>query len=761
MKKGFRAALLAAATLGIGAIAIAGVAVSRRSPMSVSASGDSQYSATSLPTKTIDLNPVTEVDVRSYYSSLAGHNYQGEDLLKALKPILKNGQKYHNYDSGNAIWQMYEITDRDWTLSPAEEITNGTYNSETKIITNYSYGESSSKKDNPYLHLLYRNHSEPASRIRAWDHHGDNNGIDREHVWPKSRGFGKKDGEEQAGPGARGDIHHLLPGDSYVNSETHSNNSYGFVNMDTVTNNAGEKYKIDGKTVVAGNYRGTSLTFGKTLGNQEVFEPQDCDKGDIARACFYMVARYNNLAGGDTIDVGNPNLFLEDTVDTTTIFSTAESPVSLGILRDLLAWHKLDPVDEYEIHRNDIIYRNYAKNRNPFIDFPEWVDYIWGTVEYANDNRTITARHETPTGTADPETDVFHGYHSEGITSITATVSKSFLVGSIITKTDITLRDNFENEITDYDFPDYQFTYEDASSGGEASNKEFTIEYQGLSTTLSIPLARTPYIEPDDNVESLTSDGDFSGVQGTGNSSAQDNSIEKDGVTYSATSSYLFNNAYLSVKTNYYETIDGKSYFRSPSVISNVTRYNTAIKSVDYELYNGGTLTSDPTFIQYSPDNSAWSETPSGRDHFFKITFVGSFRGYVNFDSITVTLAGDETANNVANFIMYEDTANQCSTKFDEASILFENMDVSNRNIFMTSSNYVLSEARDRLEAWALNQGKSIIHINGDYVIQSNGKVYTVPEQRDMNNATIIVAFIVAVSFVSGGFYFYLSHKEE
>ena len=50
----------------------------------------------------------------------------------------------------------------------------------------------------------------------------------------------------------------------------------------------------------------------------------------------------------------------------------------MGILQDLLEWNKLDPVDEFEIHRNNLLYRNFSFNRNPFIDFPEWAEYIWG-----------------------------------------------------------------------------------------------------------------------------------------------------------------------------------------------------------------------------------------------------------------------------------------------------------------------------------------------------------------------------------------------
>ena len=377
-------------------------------------------------TKTIDLNPCTEAEVREYYSSLEGGDYSGTDLLKALKPILMHNQEYHSYDDGKNVWKAYEITDRDWTLSPASSTTYGTYDPSTNKITNYQYGESGTNpRNNPYQHLFYRNRGVEAGYHRAWDHHGDNNGTDREHIWPKSRGFGKDSQNiEYAVPGARGDLHHLVAGDSYVNSSTHSNNPYGFVKMDTVTDDAGAKFKINGTIVVAGNYRGKALNVDS--GAVEVFEPQDCDKGDIARACFYMVARYNNLAGNDpVIDAGNPNLTLDDTVSTATEISTASKAVSLGVLRDLLAWNRLDPPDAYEIYRNDLIYRNYDKNRNPFIDFPDWAEVIWGNVEMEADGRTVKARNTAPKGVAKPSTATLNAFAGSEPSSSSSAASSS------------------------------------------------------------------------------------------------------------------------------------------------------------------------------------------------------------------------------------------------------------------------------------------------------------------------------------------------
>lgn len=360
------------------------------------------YSASSLPT-TIDLNDTSAANIRSYYSSLNSlgtAQRQGNNLLKNLKTILKNGQKYYSYDSGNTIWQIYEIADRDWAKSPASSTTYGTYNSSTNKITGYTYGtSSSSSKNNPYIHALYINR-DITNQTTAWDNHEqDQWGINREHVWPKAEGF-----ETKGAGGARGDPMHLMAGNGYANN-IHSNYYYGYVKTSSSYTDCGSKYSNQ-----SGNLRGTS----KTLDTGTVFEPQDCDKGDIARAIFYMVARYNYLSGSDSdgIDSNNPNLTLTQNISdwaSSGYSSTTSNPGKMGILTDLLNWHHQDPVDEYEIHRNNLLYTNYTNNRNPFIDFPEWVDFIWGTAVYNGTN--YQSYSSTPTGYATPTSDTINGYN--------------------------------------------------------------------------------------------------------------------------------------------------------------------------------------------------------------------------------------------------------------------------------------------------------------------------------------------------------------
>jgi len=79
-------------------------------------------------------------------------------------------------------------------------------------------------------------------------------------------------------------------------------------------------------------------------------------RGDVARSVLYMEIRYNGLA----IVNGFP-----------------EVDGQLGDLATLLEWHRNDPPDDFEMNRNNVIY-NWQRNRNPFIDQPDLVEYIWG-----------------------------------------------------------------------------------------------------------------------------------------------------------------------------------------------------------------------------------------------------------------------------------------------------------------------------------------------------------------------------------------------
>ena len=76
----------------------------------------------------------------------------------------------------------------------------------------------------------------------------------------------------------------------------------------------------------------------------------------MARGVLYMEIRYNGLE----VVNGFPDINGQ-----------------LGDLATLLEWHRNDPPDDFEMNRNNIVY-NWQRNRNPFIDQPDLVEYIWG-----------------------------------------------------------------------------------------------------------------------------------------------------------------------------------------------------------------------------------------------------------------------------------------------------------------------------------------------------------------------------------------------
>jgi hypothetical protein len=79
-------------------------------------------------------------------------------------------------------------------------------------------------------------------------------------------------------------------------------------------------------------------------------------KGDVARGVLYMEIRYNGL----TIENGFPEVVGQ-----------------MGDLQTILNWHRNDAPDDFEMNRNNVVYQ-WQRNRNPFIDLPELVEYIWG-----------------------------------------------------------------------------------------------------------------------------------------------------------------------------------------------------------------------------------------------------------------------------------------------------------------------------------------------------------------------------------------------
>ncbi len=141
--------------------------------------------------------------------------------------------------------------------------------------------------------------------------------MNTEHTFPQ-RYFNKKEP-------MRSDIHHLFPTDSKANSQRGSYH-FGFVTGNPF-------WEKDGSVL------------GRNRFGDVVFTVTPNHRGDTARAMFYFSVRYKYKIDNQ-----------EETV--------------------LRTWHTNDPVDDYEMMRNDKI-EQYQKNRNPFVDDPGLASQIY------------------------------------------------------------------------------------------------------------------------------------------------------------------------------------------------------------------------------------------------------------------------------------------------------------------------------------------------------------------------------------------------
>lgn len=237
----------------------------------------------------------------SYYSTLSS-----SPTSTQLRGVVSTHTKISYSAAADAMTQ----TDRDWNLSP-------------------------NKSDaNPYMRLIYASYN--FSTSTAADRSDYTTIWDKEHIWAKSHGnFDTGDL-----PGC--DLHHLRASDKPNNNNHRNSRNFGTATGGTV----GKDYRNGN----SGKYTGSSTS--------GIYEPLDQDKGDVARACFYMALVYPSNC---VLVSSYPN----------------SGGTSLGHLATLLQWHELDPVDEFEMNRNNIIYDSYQNNRNPFIDHPEWADSIY------------------------------------------------------------------------------------------------------------------------------------------------------------------------------------------------------------------------------------------------------------------------------------------------------------------------------------------------------------------------------------------------
>ena len=278
---------------------------------------------------TLGINSYAQIPP-GYYNSATGNGYT---LKTQLKSIISNGHIDQGY---SALYDAYVLSDND-----------SFYENDNTVLDMYSENPSGSDSYN-------YNHNDRT----CGNYNSENDCYNREHIFPQ--GFFN----EQLP--MRTDIHHVVPTDGYVNNRR-ANYPFGEVTNDTWMSNNGSK--------VGQN------TFGSYSG--VVFEPIDEFKGDIARMLLYFAVRYEDEVTDNSWD--------NHTTTNNPLNGTNNQVYETWYLQLLYKWHNDDPVSAREIKRNNEAYI-FQGNRNPFIDFPEYVNLIWGTLlsnpEYSLNNQT-------------------------------------------------------------------------------------------------------------------------------------------------------------------------------------------------------------------------------------------------------------------------------------------------------------------------------------------------------------------------------------
>ena len=260
-----------------------------------------------------------------YYDALVSWT-DGEDLKSQLHAIIRNGYK---------------------------PLTYTTPNYETNINADHS------KYDFEYLDVVYS--GDPVFRNQT------NRGWQREHAFCASLMTGSLTADAVKHKGRATDFHNLFASSASANS-SRGNKNYGVADVTSLTytnrttNNGNDGYSFDPVN----------------------FEPGNIDKGRLSRAIFYMATMYSETEN-DTIN-GITMKGLRIVENPVSYVAGENGAFAIGNLSTLLNWNNTYQVDYLEMQHNSSVFQDvftadgYAQgNRNPYVDYPELVDYVYGS----------------------------------------------------------------------------------------------------------------------------------------------------------------------------------------------------------------------------------------------------------------------------------------------------------------------------------------------------------------------------------------------
>lgn len=265
-----------------------------------------------------------EICPSDYYSSAQG--LKGTELLNKIAQITNTNHRYYNNYGELRGGNCYSDAD---SSDPENKLID--------FYTGWSF-------DNDWI----TSNDTGYNRDLVWE---------REHVWCKSLSGSLFTEVQNSDVGAGSDIHHLRP---EIGSLNGSRSNKPFAELEDTTDNI--FYYTDPNTnekIETGCYATSSY-----------FEPRKESKGDVARILMYLYMHYSNKVSVNT------HSYAGNLVITNVVYTDSKTEQAAWDL--LLDWNELDPVDEFEMNRNNYC-ASVTGTRNPFIDHPEYADIIWNT----------------------------------------------------------------------------------------------------------------------------------------------------------------------------------------------------------------------------------------------------------------------------------------------------------------------------------------------------------------------------------------------
>ncbi len=272
---------------------------------------------------------ITDIKKAAYLYSI-GVDLDETVPNEKIKIAAKKLAYQYDYYSSIASWTNGEdLKNKLETLLNDESFVGIKYNS--NWLPNQNADESEDNIDNVYL--LYSQNEDLKTNTKS-----SGLGWDREHLFCASLLTGKSTSEATKTVGIATDFHNLYASHTDGNN-SRGNKNMGFVDIDDPATN-----------IKTENYISNPTTFMPTSSE---------DQGIASRSIFYMATKY---ATSDGIYVREATCSSGDKCH--------------GNLSTMLEWNKND-VTRHELKHNEAI-EELQHNRNPYVDFPELVDYVFG-----------------------------------------------------------------------------------------------------------------------------------------------------------------------------------------------------------------------------------------------------------------------------------------------------------------------------------------------------------------------------------------------